>query len=52
MWQLIWFLQGYVIAEIRGASPEWSLEKLSGARVAFLKPQRHIPFLPLFLVFT
>ena len=40
MWQLIWFLQGYVIAEIRGASPEWSLEKLSGARVAFLKPQR------------
>lgn len=40
MWQLIWFLQGYVIAEICGASPEWSLEKLSGARVAFLKPQR------------
>lgn len=40
MWRLIWFLQGYVLAEIRGASPEWSLERLSGARVAFLKPQR------------
>ena len=36
MWRLIWFLQGYVQAELRGASPEWALERLSNARVAFL----------------
>lgn len=35
MWRLIWFLQGYVQAELRGASPEWALERLSNARVAF-----------------
>ncbi len=40
MWQLIWFLQGYVHAELRGASPEWALERLSNARVAFLRVQR------------
>lgn len=40
MWQLIWFLQGYVQAELRGASPEWALERLSNARVAFLRVQR------------
>ena len=34
MWRLIWFLQGYVQAELRGASPEWALERLSNARVA------------------
>lgn len=40
MWRLIWFLQGYVRAELRGASPEWALERLSNARVAFLRVQR------------
>ena len=40
MWRLIWFLQGYVHAELRGASPEWALERLSNARVAFLRVQR------------
>lgn len=40
MWRLIWFLQGYVQAELRGASPEWALERLSNARVAFLRVQR------------
>ena len=40
MWRLIWFLQGYVQAELRGASPEWALERLSDARVAFLRVQR------------
>ena len=40
MWRLIWFLQGYVQAELRGASPEWALERLSNARVAFLRVLR------------
>ena len=40
MWRLIWFLQGYVQAELCGASPEWALERLSNARVAFLRVQR------------
>ena len=40
MWRLIWFLQGYVQAELRGASPEWALERLSNARVAFLRVRR------------
>ncbi len=40
MWRLIWFLQGYVQAGCAGASPEWALERLSNARVAFLRVQR------------
>ncbi len=40
MWRLIWFLQGYVRSRLRGASPEWALERLSDARVAFLRVRR------------
>lgn len=40
MWRVIWFLQGYVRAKIKGASPEWALERLTQARAAFLEPVR------------
>ena len=40
MWRIIWFLQGYVRAKIKGASPEWALERLTQARAAFLEPVR------------
>ena len=40
MWRLIWFLQGYVRSRLRGASPEWALERLADARVAFLRVRR------------
>ena len=40
MWRIIWFLQGYVRAKIKGASPEWALERLTQARAAFLEPKR------------
>lgn len=44
MWRIIWFMQGYVRAAIRGASPEWVLEKFSDARAAFLSPVRKDDF--------
>lgn len=50
MWRLIWFLQGYVQAELRGASPEWALERLSNARVAFLRVQRIDDFMIALLI--
>lgn len=40
MWRLIWFFRGYARAAIHGASPEWALEKLTAARIAFLRPKR------------
>lgn len=40
MWRIIWFLQGYVRAKIKGASPEWALERLTQTRAAFLEPKR------------
>ena len=40
MWRVIWFLQGYVRARLKGASPEWALERLTQARAAFLEPVR------------
>ena len=44
MWRFVWFMQGYVRARICGASPEWALEKLSDARIAFLEPVRQDDF--------
>ena len=40
MWRAVWFIQGYVRAVIRGASPEWALERLAQVRAAFLEPRR------------
>ena len=35
MWSVIWFFMGCCRARITGASPEWALNKLSQARIAF-----------------
>lgn len=35
MWRIIWFFMGYCRVRISGASPEWALNKLSQARIAF-----------------
>lgn len=40
MWRIIWFMQGYVRARLKGAAPEWALERLTRARCAFLEPKR------------
>ena len=40
MWRIIWYLQGYVRAKIKGASPEWALGRLTDARVACIAPVR------------
>ena len=44
MWRFVWYMQGYVRARICGAYPEWALEKLSNARIAFLEPVRQDEF--------
>lgn len=44
MWRFVWYMQGYVRARICGAYPEWALEKLSDARIAFLEPVRQDEF--------
>ncbi len=35
MWRVIWFFMGFSRAHITGASPQWALNKLSDARIAF-----------------
>lgn len=40
MWRLIWYMQGYCVIRLTGASVQWALGRLSDARVAFLKPVR------------
>ncbi len=35
MREVIWFLRGYLILKITGASPSWALNRLAGARIPF-----------------
>lgn len=35
--RIIWFLRGYLILEITGASPEWALNRLTEGRIPFWK---------------
>ncbi len=35
MWRIIWYLLGMCRVRISGGSPEWTLQKLAGSRIAF-----------------
>ncbi len=35
MWRIIWFFTGYCRVQITGASPQWALNRLAEARIAF-----------------
>lgn len=40
MWLPVWFVLGFCRVQLTGASPQWALDALSGARVACLRPVR------------
>ncbi len=35
MREIVWFLRGYLVLEIKGASPGWALNRLTAARIPF-----------------